>query len=164
VTVLPVRLEPRGELVVGCRTDNVVFEETVTRNLLAKWVQASALIRIDANLSFDYYLDFRGDRARILFDPALGNLIFEGGPLRVKKPVINRVRILILEKSIWIDEEREARKILESLTDRLAAIGSAWQADAAVKSACETGLREFLSGLARDNHWAVRETRLGWAP
>ncbi|MBN8215394.1 MAG: hypothetical protein J0L75_02080 [Spirochaetes bacterium] len=164
VTVLPVRLEPRGQWVVASRTDQAGFEETVTRDLLAKWVRASALIRVDANLTFDYYFDFRCDRARVHFDPATGVLTFAGGPLRVKKPVINRARVLILEKSLWINEEREARKILEGLTDRLASIGAAWREEPAVRSACEAGLRDLLAGLARDNGWAVKETRLGWAP
>lgn len=146
---------PEGQLVVASHTGDTQFEEVVSRRLLARFVKANARIRVETRLTFDYYFDFKRDGCRITFDPRTGRGFFSGGFLRVKKPVIQRAKILIIERSLWINEEKEAVAILEQLTSRLSGLGEAWKADPAVQAAARRGMDDFMKNLARERGWPL---------
>jgi hypothetical protein len=149
------RVEPKGQLVVASHTGEAQFEEVVSRNLLARFVNANARIRVETRLTFDFYYDFKQDGCRITFDPRTGQGHFSGGFLRVKKPVIQKVKIFIVERSLWINEEREAVGILEHLTTRLSGLGEAWKAEPAVQEAARRGMGDFMKNLALERGWPL---------
>lgn len=148
-------VEPKGQLVVASHTGDTQFEEVVSRNLLARFVKANARIRVETRLTFDYYYDFKQDGCRISFDPRTGRGHFFGGHLRVKKPVIQNAKIFIVEKSLWINEAREAVGILEKLTTRLSGLGEAWKTDPAVQEAARRGMDDFIKNLAQQRGWPL---------
>ncbi|MBL8992061.1 MAG: hypothetical protein JNM63_01890, partial [Spirochaetia bacterium] len=137
----PLKLEKVQQLVLTTKTDRVSFEERIKKNILPPFLVSQALIRVDGEIAVDYFLDLEHDAPRVQFNPESKEIRFTGGPIRVKRPLIVSSKVFIVEKGIWVNEEKEARLILEHLTDRLAGFGEAWLKDETVRTNAEHSLR-----------------------
>ncbi len=156
----PLKIENVQHLVLATKSDQVYFEERIKKNILPPLVVSRALIRVDGTISVDYYLDLKADSVNVRFENETKIVHFAGGPIRVKKPVILSAKVFILEKGIWVNEEKEARHILEHLTDRLETFGEGWIKDESLRRHCETSLRDFLMRLGREQGHAVAEAKI----
>lgn len=147
----PLKLEKVQQLVLTTKTDRISFEERIKKNILPPFLVSQALIRVDGEITVDYFLDLEHDAAKIQFHPESKEIRFTGGPIRAKRPLIVSSKVFIVEKGIWVNEEKEARLILEHLTDRLTGFGEAWLKDEAIRTNAEHSLHDFLLRFAREN-------------
>lgn len=147
----PLKLEKVQQLVLTTKTDRVSFEERIKKNILPPFLVSQALIRVDGEIAVDYFLDLEHDAPRIHYFSDSKEIRFTGGPIRVKKPLILSSKVFIVEKGIWVNEEKEARLILEHLTDRLSGFGEAWLKDEMIRTNAENSLRDFLLRFAKEN-------------
>ncbi|MEM6782712.1 MAG: hypothetical protein AAF624_03145 [Bacteroidota bacterium] len=132
---------------------DVTFTETVSERAFV-FLRSDAEIRVDANVTYKYFLDFRNDGYSMALIPAdsLGEgaqiLRFDAPPIRVQKPIVNTSEVTYPRRGLLVNEEAEAVEILEYLTERLVDFGEdKLETDPAVQQECEASLRGYLEGL-----------------
>ncbi|MEM9999191.1 MAG: hypothetical protein AAF809_15915, partial [Bacteroidota bacterium] len=132
---------------------DVTFTETVSERAFV-FLKSDAEIRVDASVTYKYYLDFRNDGYSMALIPAdsLGDgarvLRFDAPPIRVQQPIVNRSDVTYPRRGLLVNEEAEAVEILEYLSDRLVDFGQEkLDTDPAVQNECEASLKGYLQGI-----------------
>ncbi|MEM8598611.1 MAG: hypothetical protein AAGF99_01715 [Bacteroidota bacterium] len=137
---------------------DVTFTETVSERAFV-FLKSDAEIRVDANVTYKYYLDFRNDGYSMALIPvsetgadSLGEgariLRFDAPPIRVQKPIVNSSEVTYPRRGLLVNEEAEAVEILEYLTERLEDFGEdKLETDPAVQQECEAALKGYLQGI-----------------
>lgn len=150
----PEKFEGLTQLVLASQTRNVTFTETVKKRVLGIFV-SKAQVKVHSNVTFDFYLDFEKDGYKIELDEDEKSMTFLAPPIRVKKPIINSSTVSYPETGILVNEDKEAVKILENLTDRFIAEGTALLNEQRVMDMCTEKLSEFLEGLCTEFGYKV---------
>ncbi|MEL6770187.1 MAG: hypothetical protein AAFP18_03905 [Bacteroidota bacterium] len=136
---------------------DVTFAETVSERAFV-FLKSDAEIRVDANVTYKYFLDFRNDGYSMALIPtdSLNDgqresaqvLRFDAPPIRVQKPIVNSSEVTYPRRGLLVNEEAEAVEILEYLTERLEDFGEdKLETDPAVQQECEASLKGYLQGI-----------------
>lgn len=157
--VFPERFEGLTQLVLATETKNLTFTDTTVQKILGFKV-GSAQIRVTANVTFDFYLDFDKDEYAMSYDEATQVLTFRAPPLRVKKPVINGAQVSYPEKSILINEEQKAIGKLETLTGEFIDEGEELVRQGYVIDKCNEMLKSYLSDLCKKLGYQVKDIKI----
>lgn len=152
--VYPEKFEGLTQLVLASQTTTVTFTEDVSKRFLAVF-RSHAQVRVQSSVTYDFYLDFEQDSYEAQLDKNKKLLRFNAPPIRVKKPVINQSTVSFPETGILVNENEEAVKILETLTDRFIQEGKHLLKQKRVMDKCEEKLQEYLLGLCRDLNYDV---------
>ncbi|MBN1326904.1 MAG: hypothetical protein JW996_03030 [Candidatus Cloacimonetes bacterium] len=152
----PEKFEGLTQLVLASETKNVSFVEDVTKRILGIF-PSSASVQVNSNVTFDFYLDFETDGYEISFTEDQKTMNFLAPPIRVKKPVINSSTVSYPDKGMLVNEEKEAVKILENLTERFQLEGQSALQEAHVIDKCKEKLEEYLRGLCSQFGYAQVE-------
>ena len=150
----PEKFEGLTQLVLASQTTTVTFTEDVSKRFLAVF-RSYAQVRVQSSVTYDFYLDFEKDGYEAQVDKNKELLRFSAPPIRVKKPVINQSTVSFPETGILVNENEEAVKILETLTDRFIQEGKLLLRQKRVMEKCEEKLKEYLLGLCRDFRYDV---------
>lgn len=148
---------PLTELNLAELNLDVTFTETINERAFV-FLKSAAEIRVDANVTYKYYLDFGNDGYRMALIPVDSSatqpedgarvLRFDAPPVRVQKPIVNRSEVTYPRRGLLVNEEAEAVEILEYLTDRLVDFGQEkLDTDPAVQRECEASLKGYLQGI-----------------
>ncbi|MEL6445514.1 MAG: hypothetical protein AAFQ86_14905 [Bacteroidota bacterium] len=136
---------------------DVTFTETVSERAFV-FLKSDAEIRVDANVTYKYFLDFRNDGYSMALIPtdSLNDgqrksaqvLRFDAPPIRVQKPIVNSSEVTYPRRGLLVNEEAEAVEILEYLTERLEDFGEdKLETDPAVQQECKASLKGYLQGI-----------------
>jgi hypothetical protein len=154
---------PLTELNLAELTQDVSFTQTVSARAFV-FLKSDAEIRVDANVTYKYYLDFQEDGYEMDLVPADSTgeggqvLLFDAPPVRVQKPIVNASDVTYPRRGLLVNEEAEAVEILEYLTDRLTAFGQEkLDTDPAIQRECEVSLKGFLLGLMQQTGIEVED-------
>ncbi|MBN2461874.1 MAG: hypothetical protein JXB60_09745 [Candidatus Cloacimonetes bacterium] len=153
----PEKFEGLTQLVLASETKNVTFTEEVTKRILGIF-PSTATVQVNSNVTFDYYLDFEKDGYQITFEEEEKVMHFTAPPIRVKKPVINSSSVSYPDRAILVNEEKEAIKILEHLTDRFIEEGKKSLEQPHIREKCQEKLQQYLLGLCQELGYLKVET------
>lgn len=154
--IYPMKFEGLTQLVLASETRNINFEEPVKKSVFI-FFTSEALIKVDSNVTYDYYLDFDRDGYQVSING--GIMDFLAPPVRVKKPVINSSEVSYPETGVFIKEDKEAVRILESLAGRFIEKGED-MIDERVMQECEKKLKAFLKEFCGKAGVQVNEIRV----
>lgn len=153
------KFEGLTQLVLATQTTNVDFTEDVSKRLLGIFA-SHAKVKVNSNVTFDFYLDFQDDGYDAKLDKKQKILYFTAPPIRVKKPVINASTVSYPETGLLVNEPAEAVRILESLTDRFIEEGKGLLAQEKVQAMCTKKLQEYLLGLCGQLGYKVDKVKV----
>ncbi len=153
--VFPERFEGLTQMVLASETKNLSFTDTTVQKVLG-FKLGSAQVRVTANVTFDFYLDFDKDGYSMDYNEETQVLRFEAPALRVKKPIINGAQVSYPEKSILINEEQKAVGKLETLTEEFTDDGEQLLGQKYVVDKCSEMLRNYIEGLCRKLGYSVK--------
>lgn len=145
----PEKFEGLTQLVLASQTTTVSFVEDVSKSLLAIF-RSHAQVKVVSSVTYDFYLDFEKDGYDTQLDRKNQILHFEAPPIRVKKPVVHESTVSFPETGIFVNENKEAVKILEQLTERFITEGEVFLEEERVKNKCHEKLEEYLAGLCNE--------------
>lgn len=145
----PEKFEGMTQLILASQTATVSFTEDVSKSLLAIF-KSHAQVKVVSSVTYDFYVDFQVDGYNARIDKKAKTLYFEAPPIRVKKPIINNSTVSYPETGILVDEDKEAVKILETLTDRFISEGLVLLKQEKVHKMCEEKLIQYLMGLSKE--------------
>lgn len=154
--VYPMKFEGLTQLVLASETHNITLEEPVKKRIFI-FFTSEALIRVDSNVSYDYYIDFERDGYQVSINS--GIMDFLAPPIRVKNPVINSSDVSYPETGVFVTEEKEAVRILESLGTRFIEKGEEMIDERVIKE-CELKLKAFLKDFCGKTGVQIKEIRV----
>jgi len=125
---------------------NLNFTDTIKKRILIFTV-SSAKIRIDAEVTFTFYVDFVRDGYQSNFEHNGTVLNFVAPPIRIETPEFHGMRITQVEKGALINEAEEIEKIKNKLSDRFEQEGAKLIKQRALVDKCEEALSSFLAEL-----------------
>jgi hypothetical protein len=147
---------PLAELHLVDVTQDVAFTETLSERALL-FIRSEAQVRVEANVTYKYYLDLKGDGYEMSVDerPVEGEkrpervLVFRRPELKMQTPIVNDSRVTYPQRGVLVNEEAEAVAILETLTPRLVEVGATKLRDPGLHAEADAALAAYLEGLAR---------------
>jgi len=143
----PQRFEGLTQLTVASETTNISFTDTLKKKFLFIKI-SEAQIRIDANVTFDFYVDFKKDGYQISIDSTNNKLTFVAPPIRVKKPQYNSRQVSYPDRGIFVNEDKEALRILNKVADKvIEKEGYALLNEPRVIEKCREELKNFIRDL-----------------
>jgi hypothetical protein len=148
------KFEGQTQLVLASQTANIDFVEDVSKSLLG-FLKSDAKVKVTSNVTYDFYVDFLADEYSATLDKKEKVLYFEAPPIRVKKPVINASTVSYPETGILVNEQQEAIRILETLTDNFIDEGLALLDDPKVMAMCTEKLQDYMMGLTKEFGYKV---------
>jgi len=156
----PQKFEGLTQLILASETTNISFSDTLTKKFLF-FKLSDAVVRVDANVTFDFYLDFKNDGYQIEIDSTRDEMQFFAPPIRVKKPQYNSREVSFPDKGIFVDEEKEALKILDQLADKIIEQeGFALLQEEYVVEQCTKQLTAFLFDLCNKLNYNISSIRI----
>ncbi|MBN1982455.1 MAG: hypothetical protein JW795_13060 [Chitinivibrionales bacterium] len=150
----PEKFEGLTQLVLASQTQTLSFTDTTVQKVMGFKI-GSAQVSVKANVTFDFYLDFEKDGYSMSFNTTGDTLHFNAPFLRVKKPVINRSEVSYPEKHILINEQENAVKRLETLTDEFIDEGEALLSQEHVRNKCTEMLDAYLKDMCKKMGYTV---------
>ncbi|MBN1541638.1 hypothetical protein JW992_05795 [candidate division KSB1 bacterium] len=150
----PEKFQGLTQLTLASLTKNVSFTETVKKRAFLLF-SSEAQVAVTSNVTFDFYLDFQEDGYRIEMRDDDKTMHFYAPAIRVKKPVINRSTVSYPVSGLLINEDREAVRILETLTDRFIEEGKKSLQDSVVINKCREKLHDFMLQMSTDLGYKV---------
>ncbi len=148
------KFEGQTQLVLASQTANIDFIEDVSKSLLV-FLKSDARVKVTSNVTYDFYVDFLTDEYNATLDKKENVLYFEAPPIRVKKPVINASTVSYPETGILVNEQQEAIRILETLTDNFIGEGLALLDEPKVMAMCTEKLQDYMMGLTKEFGYKV---------
>jgi hypothetical protein len=152
----PEKFEGLTQLVLASETKTLVFTDTTVQKVLGFKI-SSAQVKVTSSVTFDFYLDFDKDGYSMSFSPSGDTLEFKAPPLRVKKPVINGTNVTYPQKGILINEQGEAVKKLEKLTDEFTDEGEELLREDYVGEKCREMLQNYLRDMTGKMGYPVKK-------
>ena len=143
------KFEGQTQLVLASQTANIDFVEDISKSLLV-FLKSDAKVKVTSNVTYDFYVDFLADEYSATLDKKDKVLYFEAPPIRVKKPVINASTVSYPETGILVNEQQEAIRILETLTDNFIDEGLALLEEPKVLAMCTEKLQDYMMGLTKE--------------
>lgn len=151
----PEKFEGLTQLILASETKTFVLSDTTVKKILFFKV-AEAQVQVTASATFDFYMDFDKDEYSISYNEIKDTLFFKAPPLRVKKPVINGSQVDYPEKSLFINEDHEAIKKLQSLTDEFVKDGEKLLKEDYVVDKCKEMLSKHLLGMTKEMGYNIK--------
>lgn len=151
----PEKFEGLTQLVLASETKTLVFTDTTVQKVLGFKI-SSAQVKVTSSVTFDFYLDFDKDGYTMKFSPSGDTLEFKAPPLRVKKPVINGTNVSYPQKGFLINEQGEAVKKLERLTDEFTDEGEELLREDYVREKCREMLQNYLKDMTGKMGYPVK--------
>lgn len=148
------KFEGQTQLVLASQTANIDFVEDISKSLLV-FLKSDAKVKVTSNVTYDFYVDFLADEYSATLDKKDKVLYFEAPPIRVKKPVINASTVSYPETGILVNEQQEAIRILETLTDNFLDEGLALLKEPKVMAMCTEKLQDYMMGLTKEFGYKV---------
>lgn len=159
-----VEFEGLTQLILASETDHAAFTEVVRKEIFWNLIPLSqAQIQVNANVTYDFYVDFGAEGYHAEMNRASETLTFKAPAIRMKKPVFNNATVSFPEKGILINEDREAIRILENLTDRFIEYGKPLLNEDRVRNTCHDQLEAFLRGLCQNMDITVTNIVISFA-
>jgi len=155
------KFEGLTQLILASETKNVNFVETIKKTALV-FLTSDAKVEVNSSVTFDFYLDFEKDPYHIDFDQKNKILNVSAPPIRVKKPVINNSTVSYPDRGIFVNEDREAVQILESLTDRFMSEGEVLLKEQYVMDKCREKAIEFFTDLCKEMSLNVKSINMSF--
>ncbi len=153
------KFEGQTQLVLASQTANIDFIEDVSKSLLG-FLKSDAKVKVTSNVTYDFYVDFLADTYDASLNKQEKILYFDAPPIRVKKPVINASTVSYPETGLLVNEQQEAIRILETLTDNFIDEGLALLDDPKVMAMCTDKLADYLMGLSNDFGYKVDSVKV----
>jgi len=157
----PEKFEGLTQLILASQTTNVSFIEDVSKSLLAIF-KSHAKVQVHSSVTYDFYLDFEKDGYDAEYVKSKKELRFFAPPISVKKPVINSSTVSYPETGILVNEDKEAIKILEHLTDRFIDEGEDLLKEDRIRLKCEEKLHAYLAGLCKEFDYEVETIKISF--
>ncbi|HNR68061.1 MAG TPA: hypothetical protein PKN04_07115 [bacterium] len=158
----PEKFQGLTQLTLASLTKNVSFTEEINKRVFL-FFRSQARVAVTSNVTFDFYLDFEKDGYRVEFADQDKAMHFFAPPIRVKKPVINHSSVSYPASGLLINEDYEAVKILESLTDRFIEEGKKSLQDSVVIAKCHSQLHDFLLQFSQDLGYSLESIAIQFA-
>ena len=155
------KFEGLTQLILASQTTTVTFTEDVSKRFLAIF-KSHAKVRVQSSVTYDFYADFQKDVYSADYEKSKKILYFEAPPIRVKKPVINQSTVSFPETGLFVNENEEAVKILEVLTDRFIDEGMNLLKEKRIIDKCEEKLKEYLTGLCKELGYQVEKIEVSF--
>lgn len=153
------KFEGQTQLVLASQTANIDFVEDVSKSLLG-FLKSDAKVKVTSNVTYDFYVDFLTDEYDASLNKQEKILYFDAPPIRVKKPVINASTVSYPETGLFVNEQQEAVRILETLTDNFIEEGKALLDDPKVMAMCTNKLADYLMGLSNEFGYKVDSVKV----
>ena len=152
------------QLILASETDHITFSEIVTKDIFWTLIPVSeAEIKVTTNVTYDFYVDFAEEGYSAEMNRLTKVLTFNAPPIRMKKPVFNRSEVSFPERGLFVNEEAEAIRIMENLTEKFVDIGKPLLEQDRVQQTCRDELETFLRGLCANLDVEVREVAINFA-
>ncbi len=152
----PEKFEGLTQLILASETKTVVLSDTTVKKVLFFKI-AEAQVQVTASVTFDFYMDFDKDEYSMSYNDVKDTLYFKAPPLKVKKAVINNTKVDYPEKSILINEDHEAVKKLQTLTEEFQEDGKELLKKDYVINKCTEMLAKHLKGMTKEMGLNIKE-------
>jgi hypothetical protein len=158
----PEKFEGLTQLVLASETKSLSFTDTTVCRVFGISL-SSAQVQVFASVTYDFYLDFQADGYTMNFSETGDVLNFHAPKLRVKRPVINNTTVNYPQKGMFINEEAEAVKKLETLTDQFVPQGEALVKEQYVIDKCKEMLTNYLMDQCKKFNYPVKSVNIDFA-
>lgn len=145
----PEKFEGLTQLILASETKTFVLSDTTVKKVLFFKV-AEAQLQVTASVTFDFYMDFDQDEYSMSYSELKDTLYFNAPPVKVKKAVINGSQVDYPSKSMFINEDHEAVKKLQTLTDEFTGEGEELLKKDYVQKKCIEMLEKHLKGMTKE--------------